>query len=179
MNDGKISVRYARALYNTAKEIGSENDVYVQLIGFAECFEQNMAEMNAVFRNPIIGPKDRKSLLETAFGERITPFLKDFVSLVVDKHREDKMYLIAMKFAELYREEHNVIQARLATAEPLSQATLDDIKAHIQNDFKANVELIVKIDPGIIGGFVLDVGDRRYDTSVAQQLKKMKQSLLR
>jgi len=177
MDNGKISVRYARALYNTAKELGCEGEVYAQLLGFVARYEENMAEMNAVFSSPVVDAGERKNLLMLAMGEDVNPCLRDFISIVVEKHREGKMYLIAKKYGELYREENHIMQTRLTTAVQLEQKTLDDIKSHIRTMFDANVELRETIDPSLIGGFVLDVGGERYDASIAQQLRQVKKNL--
>ena len=177
MDNGKISVRYARALYNTAKELGCDKEVYGQLSGFVKLYEENMADLNAVFNNPVVGKEDRRNLLLTAMGPDITPCLKDFVDLVVDRNREDKMYLIAKKYEELYRVENQILRTRLTTAAQLSQNTLDEIKKSVEKGFNANVEMSETIDPSLIGGFVLDVGDERYDASIARQLARLKKTL--
>lgn len=177
MNDGKISVRYARALYNTAKETGCDKEIYEQLSGFAKLFEENMAELNAVFGNPVIGKEERQNLLLTAIGPDIHPCLKDFVSLVIDRHREDKFYLMAKKYEELYREENRILRTQITTAAQLNPATLDEIKKNIETDFNATVEMSETIEPSLIGGFILDVGDKRYDASIAQKLKQLKREL--
>lgn len=177
MNDGKISVRYARALYNTAKETGCDKEIYEQLSGFARLYEENMAELNAVFGNPVIGKEERQNLLLTAMGPDIHPCLKDFVSLVVDRHREDKIYLMVKKYEELYREENRILRTQLTTATQLNPATLEEIRKSVEHDFDANVEMSETIDPSLIGGFVLDVGDERYDASIARQLRLLKKDL--
>lgn len=177
MNNGKISVRYARALYNTAKESGCDKEIYEQLGVFVKLYEENMAEMNAAFDNPVIDKEDRRNLLLTAMGSEISPCLKDFVDLVVERHREDKMYLMAKKYEELYREENKILQTRITTATQLNPATLEEIRKCVEHDFDANVEMSETIDPSLIGGFVLDVGDERYDASIARQLRLLKKNL--
>ena len=177
MNNGKISVRYARALYNTAREKGCEKEVYDQLNGFIGQYEANVQQINAVLANPVVGKADRILLLETTVGPDVHPCLKDFLAFVVEKKRENKMFLIALKYGELYREENRILQTRLTTATKLEQTTLDEIKSYIRTRFNANVELQESIDPSIIGGFVFDVGSERYDASIAQQLRQLKKNL--
>lgn len=177
MNNGKISVRYARALYNTAKEKGCEKEVYDQLNGFIGQYEANVQQINAVLANPVVGKADRILLLETAIGPDVHPCLKDFLAFVVEKKRENKMFLIALKYGELYREENRILQTRLTTATKLEQTTLDEIRSYIRTKFNANVELQESIDPSIIGGFVFDVGSERYDASIVQQLRQLKKNL--
>ena len=159
MDNGKLSVRYARALFQTAQEQHCEEAVYDGLTRFAHNYLLAIAQFNEVLANPIVAKEEKVKLLEMAIGEPLHDTLKQFIAFVVDQKRENKMFFIAMKYLEMYR------------------ATYDKIKAFVKQTFDADAEIDVKIDPSLIGGFILDIENTRMDASVAGQLNALKNSL--
>ena len=78
---------------------------------------------------------------------------------------------------EMYRKKHNILNTQLTTATELPEATLDKIKAYVEQTFNVEAEMEIKIDPALIGGFVLDIENTRMDASVAGQLNALKNKL--
>ena len=177
MDNGKISVRYARALFQIAQEQGCEEAVYDGLTRFAHNYLLAIAQFNEVLADPIVAKEEKAKLLEMAVGEPMHDSLKQFIAFVIEQHREDKMFLIAMKYMEMYRKKHNILNTQLTTATELPEATLDKIKAYVEQTFNVEAEMEVKIDPSLIGGFVLDIESTRMDASVSGQLNALKQKL--
>ena len=177
MDNGKISVRYARALFQIAQEQGCEDAVYEGLTHFAHNYLLAIAQFNEVLADPIVEKEEKVKLLEMAVGEPMHDSLKQFITFVVEQQREDKMFLIAMKYMEMYRKKHNILNTQLTTAAELPEATLNKIKAYVEQTFSAQVEMDVAIDPHLIGGFILDIENSRMDASVAGQLNALKNRL--
>lgn len=179
MNDGKISVRYARALYNLACENKCEQVVYEALRRFSNGIGKAIGSFDSVMKNPIISDEDKINLIETAIGDPIPDCLKSFVKFVVGQGRESKMYLIALKYQEKYRADKNILLTHITTASELAPETLEKIKANVASLFNANVEATVSIDPKLIGGYTLDIENNLLDASIAGQLNKVKEELKR
>ena len=177
MDNGRISVRYARALFQTAQEQGCEAEVYDGLTRFAHNYLLAIAQFNEVLADPIVAREEKVKLLEMAVGEPIHGCLKQFVAFVTDQKREDKMFLIAMKYMEMYREKHHILSTQVTTATQLPEETYDKIKAFVKQTFDADAELDVHIDPSLIGGFILDIENTRMDASVVGQLNALKNRL--
>ena len=177
MDNGKISVRYARALFQTAQTEGCEDAVYEGLSRFAHNYLLTIAQFNEVLADPIVAKEEKVKLLEMAVGEPMHDCLKQFITFVAEQNRVDKMFLIAMKFMEMYRLKHNILSTQVTTATELPEATLDKIKAFVKETFAAEAEMEVKIDPALIGGFILDIENSRMDASVAGQLNALKNKL--
>ena len=177
MDNGKISVRYARALFQLAQEQGCEDAVYDGLARFARNYALAMAQFNEVLADPILATEEKVKLMEIAVGEPLHNCLKQFIAFVAEQKREDKMFLIAMKYMEMYRTKHNILRTNVTTATELSEASYDKIKAFIKQAFNADAEIDVKIDPSLIGGFILDIEHTRMDASVAGQLNALKNKL--
>ncbi len=177
MDNGKISVRYARALFQTTQEQHCEEAVYDGLTRFAHNYLLAIAQFNEVLADPIVAKEEKVRLLEMAIGEPLHDTLKQFIAFVVDQKREDKMFFIAMKYLEMYRAKHHILSTQVTTATELPETTYDKIKAFIKQTFDADAEIDVKIDPSLIGGFILDIENTRMDASVAGQLNALRNKL--
>ena len=177
MDNGKISVRYARALFQLAQQQGCEEAVYDGLTRFAHNYLLAIAQFNEVLADPIVAKEEKVKLLEMAVGEPMHDSLKQFIAFVTEQHREDKMFLIAMKYMEMYRANHNILSTQVTTATELSEDSYNKIKAYVEQTFSAQVEMDVAIDPSLIGGFILDIENSRMDASVIGQLNALKQKL--
>ena len=177
MDNGRISVRYARALFQTAQEQGCEDAVYDGLTRFAHNYLLAISQFNEVLADPIVHAEEKVKLLEMSIGEPMHDCLKQFIAFVADHKREDKMFLIAMKYMEMYREKHNILSTQVTTATELTEESYDKIKAFIKQTFDADAEIEVHIDPKLIGGFILDIENSRMDASVVGQLNALKNKL--
>ena len=177
MDNGRISVRYARALFQLAQEQGCEDAVYDGLTRFAHNYLLAIAQFNEVLSDPRVAREEKVRLVELAVGEPVHDTLKQFIAFVAEQKREDKMFFIAMKYMEMYREKHGILSTHITTATELSEATYERIKAFIKQTFDADAEMDVKIDPSLIGGFILDIENTRLDASVAGQLNELKNKL--
>lgn len=177
MDNGKISVRYARALFSIAQEQSCEEAVYEGLTRFAHNYVLAISQFNEVLADPIVAKAEKVKLMEMAVGNPLHDTLKQFIAFVADQKREDKMFLIAMKYMEMYRAKHNILNTQVTTATRLPEETYDKIKAFVKQTFDADAELDIHIDPSLIGGFILDIENSRMDASVAGQLNALKNRL--
>ena len=177
MDNGKISVRYALALFQIAQEQGCEEAIYKGLTRFAHNYLLAIAQFNEVLADPIVAREEKVKLVEMAIGEPLHDTLKQFIAFVADQKREDKMFLIALKYMEMYRTKHGILNTRVTTATELSEPSYDKIKAFIKQTFDAEAEIDARIDPSLIGGFILDIENTRMDASVAGQLNALKNKL--
>ena len=177
MDNGRISVRYARALFQLAQEQGCEDAVYDGLTRFAHNYLLAIAQYNEVLSDPIVANSEKVKLMEMTVGEPMHDLLRQFIAFVAERKREDKMFLITMKYMEMYRAKHNIMSTRVTTATELPEATYERIKDFIKQSFGAEAEMEVHIDPSLIGGFILDIENTRMDASVAGQLNALKNKL--
>ena len=177
MDNGKISVIYARALFQLAQEQSCEDAVYDGMTHFAHNYALAIAQFNEVLADPIVAQEEKVKLIEMAVGEPMHDCLRQFIAFVAEQKREDKMFLIALKYMEMYRTKHHILSTNVTTATELPEATYDKIKAFVKQTFDADAEIDVKIDPSLIGGFILDIENTRMDASIAGQLNALKNKL--
>ena len=125
----------------------------------------------------MVAHEEKVKLVDMAVGEPMHDCLKQFIAFVADQKREDKMFLIALKYMEMYRTKHHILNTHVTTATELPEATYDKIKAFVKQTFDSDAELEVHIDPSLIGGFILDIEHSRMDASVVGQLNALKNKL--
>ena len=177
MDNGKISVRYARALLNFANEQHCEAEVYANLTRLTANYSHAIQQFNEVLSNPMVGNADKIELLKTAIGESVHPCLIRFMEFLTEKKRENKIFVIALKYQEMYRKEKNLLRADVTIATDVDDNALDKIKVFIEQTFDRQVEMHVHTNPELIGGFTLDIEHNRMDASIAGQLNKLKKEL--
>lgn len=174
MDNGKISVRYARALLNQANIEHCADEVYACLMRLTANYGIAINQFNEVLSNPMIDTKEKLQLLHTAIGEPIHPFVTHFLEFLTAKKRENKVFLIALEYQELYRKANNIVRADITTAMAIDDTALEQIRAFIEQKLHSTVETHLKVDPTLIGGFTLDIEHSRMDASIKGQLEKLK-----
>ena len=177
MDNGKISVRYARALFKQAESEQCAAEVYACMTRLTANYGTAIEQFNEVLSNPMISDEEKIKLLHTAIGEPIHPCVVRFLEFLIAKNRENKVFLIALKYQEMYRKANNILRADVTTAMAVDDATLEQIRAFVEQSFHCTVDMYAKVDPSLIGGFTLDIEHERMDASVTGQLNKLKKEL--
>lgn len=177
MDNGKISVRYARALLSTSLGQHCETEVYEGLVRLTNNYSLAINSFNEALSNPMIADSDKVQLLQTAIGEPIHPCLQQFLEFLTEKKRTNKIFLIALKYQEMYRKHKGIILAKVTTAAAMDDTTLEKICDYLKDAFHLDVEMHVAVDPALIGGFTIDVEHDRLDASLAGRLNQLKKEL--
>ncbi len=178
MNDGLIPQRYAKALYKYALEKNNTAAVYDEMKQVVASFE-SLPDLQKVMTNPFVGRDRKEKLLISAAGDKVEDDYRRFVKLVLDHNREEYAYTMALDYRRIYREAHQIAQVVLTTAAELPSAETDKIKAVVEAAFKGyTLEFTQRINPDIIGGFVVDVNSTRMDASISNELEQLRLKLL-
>ncbi|MDF1573749.1 MAG: ATP synthase F1 subunit delta [Bacteroidales bacterium] len=176
MNESQISVRYAKALFQSAAEQKLLDEVYQDMeVLSSVCKLEDFQYMLTV---PSLQPSQKIKLTGSILGQNISRLSISMINLVIRNKREIYLPGIARYFRDLYRKEMGVSTVTLLTAQPVDDATMTSIRRLIKQANGGEVELSSSVDEDLIGGFVLTIEDKRYDASVATSLKKMKKQLL-
>ena len=177
MDSGRISARYAKALYEYAAERKKEKTIYEEMKFISDVFSFT-PELAKALDNPRISSETKKELIITAAGSGISAELKRFVDMVVEKKREPYFQFISLMYQTIYRKENNIVIGKLTTVQPVNRQQEERMKAIVAEKTKGKVDFIANVNPGLIGGFVLQVGTYQLDASVSSQLKMIKNALL-
>ncbi len=179
MDIGIVSMRYARALMEYAKEVGIEDALYKEMAMLANSFAK-CPDLRKTLENPVLRKDEKLKLICTAaVGDGVAEegFTR-FISLLLKNRRENMLQYICLCFMELYRKSRHIGVAKLITAVPMSKEVEDRIRNSASTLLHAHMELQIKIDPTIEGGFIFDMNDYRLDASIATQLKRVKQQFI-
>lgn len=177
MNESLITVRYVKALFDLAVENNQldsiENDIESLLAIMADS-----VEFSEFIENPILKRSAKINMFEQLFAGKFNKITMQFLYLLVNNNREILLKDMCIYFKAHYRQNQGIKEAIITTAIPLSKAHRDEIYRFITKKFKVNIELSEKVDPHIIGGFVLRIEDQQINASLKSQLNKIKRELI-
>ena len=172
MLETKVSKRYAKSLIELAQEKGIMDAVHADMKLFADVCDQNR-DLSLLLSNPIIHSDKKMEILRKIFGTKMNALTISFFELVARKGRESYLEHIAKSFIAIYKVKKGILTAEITTAVGLDDNLRKAVYAMVSNSGKSEVELIEKIDQKLIGGFVLRLGDKQYDASIAADLRKL------
>ena len=173
MNTGLIPVRYATALLDFAGVGNQQENVYQEAKLLAKHFSQ-FGQLRAAMDNPVLTLTDKRKLIVTAAGAKVSSSFDRFLDLVLQNNRENHLQEIALKYIDLYRRKNNIYYGKLTTATVVNAATEAKLMKMIESTTGGTIEMETVIDPEIIGGFQFEVDFVRWDASVSGQLRKIR-----
>lgn len=172
MKGTRAAVRYAKALMELALEQGVLERVCedMKLIG-SVC--RSNRDFVLLLKSPLVKADKKQFILHEVFKGKISELSDLFVQLLTAKRREAYLDSIAEKFVEQYKEHKKILTAVITTACGIDEELRKKVLEVIKSDGNSEVELIEKTNPKLIGGFTLQVGDKRVDASIAKQIRKL------
>jgi len=177
MSISAIRVRYAKAFFSLAKEKKMMETLKTDIEKVFNVCNQS-ADFIHLLESPVVSTSKKTELITTIFKGEVDSLTLSFLLLITNNKREVYIPGVCRNFLELTRKDQNIKSALLVTASEISAKTTDKIKTLMEKELDAKVELSSEVDPGIIGGLILRIDDKQFDSSVTTQLKKMKQQLL-
>ncbi len=178
MDNGLIPRRYAKALYKFAAEHGTTDAVYAEMKEVADAFAGN-PELQKTLGNPFVSDADKEALLKAAAGSKVENDYLGFIKMLLEMRRESFMHLIALAYRDLYRKENKISQVTFTTAAQLPDAEMSKLRGMVEKAFPGRtLEYSTRIDPDLIGGFVVDVDDARMDASISNEIEQLRLNLI-
>jgi F-type H+-transporting ATPase subunit delta len=173
MSELTVASRYAKSFIDLAQEQNALAVINNDMIFFLHTLKAN-SELKAVLGNPIISNAKKLHILTAVFESRVNKLSIAFYKLMINKGRGDVLYTTAQEYIDQYDIKKSITKVSVVSATPLSEANKKTMAADIKAAVGGEIDLETKTDPALIGGFVLTVGDRQLDTSIANSLKKLK-----
>lgn len=170
----KLGTRYAKSILSLAEEKGQLEEVHRDFK-----MVHDICDLSRDFRNMLKSPlinagKKQKIIdrvLEGKFASTITP---EFIGIIVRKRREAYLRDIADRVMYLYDLKKNITRGQIKSATAMSESNKEKIRKIVEEEMKTNFVLEEKIDPSLIGGFTLLVGDKEFDGSLAGRLRELR-----
>lgn len=169
MDLGLISIRYARALLKACDDKQTASAVYHDMQNMAYCYE-HVPAIVGVLTNPMLSKAKKSEILKATAGNGCSTLTERFIRLVIDEGRVDCMSFIVHAFVDLYRKDYKMIRVCLTTAVTPSSDVIKQLRSLVEKQTHSEAEFSSKVDPNIIGGFVLEYDTYRMDASVKSQL---------
>lgn len=172
MSEFKVASRYAKSLIDLSIEQGNLDVVKQDMEQFIAVLRANK-ELQAVLKNPIMKQDKKQNILNALFKDKIHPSILAFFDIMVRKGRSGILYGTAHEFVREYNEHKGIVKARVTSATELSPENFEALRAILAEETKADVILKNVVDPELIGGFIVKVGDKQIDTSIAGRLNQL------
>ena len=175
MKDLKVSNRYAKALLELAVETNKLEDCYSDMNTILTAC-QDSKEFYLLLKSPIIKTDKKIIIIEEVFSNKLSDLTNGFIKTITSKKREAILDSVAKSFISLYKEKKNIISAKLVTATEIDSDTREEVLDFIKKKGHKNVDLQEKIDKSIIGGAIINIGNKQIDASVSNKINEMKQN---
>jgi F-type H+-transporting ATPase subunit delta len=173
----EIAQVWARALFEVAKEHDLLDNVREQLGAFIEALSENR-ELMLFFFSPYFSTQEKKDGLERAVTGA-EPVLMNFLEALIERHRMPALFRIKARYEVLWEDERDLLPVEVTSAVELDKATINTIGGRIGEQTKRTVELSSKVDPDILGGIVLRVGNVILDASIRNRLEQLRKQVAR
>ncbi len=174
MKNSRATLRYAKSLL----ELSKENKCVDQCKSDMETIVSvcnNSKELTLLLSSPIVKTDKKLAILNEIFTN-LNPLSSAFITLITKKKREALLHSIAKRFLLVYNEDKGIESASVTTAIPLDDVMRNSIYDFIKKQGIDQVELEEKVNPKIIGGLILNLGDKQMDASVQRNINDLKQS---
>jgi F-type H+-transporting ATPase subunit delta len=171
----EIAEVYARALFEAAKENDVLDRVHDEVGEIADALEEN-DELKRFFFSPSFSAEEKKDAVEKVVSdadERTVNFLK----LLAERHRLPVLFRIRRDFDELWAEEKKLLSVSVTSAVQLDDELVKDIGKRIEEQTGRDVELSSQVDPYVLGGLVVRVGNMVLDASIRNRLEKLRKQV--
>jgi F-type H+-transporting ATPase subunit delta len=174
-----ITTPYAEAFLQICDTNGETEAVIEQARGILDAWKSS-SELREAMTSPIVEVETKKSAIVKLFGQQISPTFLNLLKVLADRQRIGVLDAVLERLLELYREQNRIALATVTSATPLSadqqQQLTDRVRSVAGTD---KVEINLRVDPSLLGGFVLSVGSKVIDASLAGQVRRLGLQLAR
>ncbi len=173
-----VAAVYAEALLGAAEKTGDADKLVEEFDSLVKDVLDRFPKLEAVWGSALVSHDEKLSLIDRVLGKRASPTMLHFLKVVARHGRLDILRPIHRQIRTLYNQRRGLVTVRVTTATPIS----DDLAAHIVRSLRSLTggEPVLErvVDPQVIGGIVLKVGDTVYDGSIANQLERLREQII-
>jgi F-type H+-transporting ATPase subunit delta len=166
---------YSRALFEVAQEKDVLDDIHEQIGQFADELDTNR-DMQVFFFSPYFSSQEKKDGISKMVEGADENFVR-FLELLAERHRMPALFRIRRAFDALYAEERKLLPVTVTSAVELDEALVKEIGRKIEEQTGRKVELTAKVDPYVIGGLVMRVGNMVMDGSIRARLERLRKQV--
>ena len=175
MSQTAVAIRYARSLIQIANEKGAVDNVYADM-RMVLAGVKKLRDLHLLLISPVIKTDKKIQVFKEIFSGQLTQITEEFIILLAKKRREAYLEKIAEEFISQYKEQMHIVTAIVTTAIPLDEAARNSVKEILKKHYKSEVEIVEKVDPKLIGGFIITIGNKQVDMSIQHQLGELRKN---
>ena len=175
MRTVRSAQRYAKALLELAIEQKAEDTVKADMEVLLSALNQSR-ELRNLMMSPVVKADQKQVIIDKIFGEHIGDLTMRFLKLLTQKHREMYLREMAAAYSAAWRKHKDIKELRITSAQALTDAQRKTMIEKAKAWAGSDIEIEERIDPELIGGFVLRLEDRQIDASVASRIKELRTS---
>ncbi|WP_371364793.1 ATP synthase subunit delta [Sporomusa rhizae] len=172
----RLAARYARALFRIAAKRQILYEVAEELTVVEQIFSQ--PEVKEFFNNPGIAADSKADTIGRLFGTGVSGVVQNFLYHMTDKRRTSILPDIIKIYRSLVKQAGNILEVEVITAMPLNEPDKEQLAAQLAAVTEKTIELHSQVDSRILGGLIIQIGDKRIDNSVTAKLAAMKKHIL-
>ncbi len=176
MSASRLASRYAKALITESLQQGKVDQVHEDITSLIKLFDDR--EFALMVKSPIINAGKKKAIFKALLEGKVDGVTESFINILISKGRESQLEAVVDSFDEQYCELKKRSDVKITTAAPVDQAQLAELRAKIIESkvTHPDVRITSIVDPEIVGGFVMDIADRKYDASVKGKLDELRKT---
>ena len=168
-----ITTPYAEAFLQVTESRNEVDQIVDQSKSLLELWDQS-PEFSDAMSSPVLEIESKKKVLEKIFAKEVSPSLMNLLKLLADRQRIGYLNSVLERLLELYREQRNIALATVTSATSLTEDQQEKILKTVQSVAGTdNLELDLKVDPNLIGGFIINVGSKVIDASLSGQVRRL------
>ena len=171
----EIAQVYARSLFEVAQEHDNLDDVREQVGQFAEALDESQ-ELSVFFFSPYFSTEEKKDGLHKAL-DGADEAVVNFLELLIEKHRMPAIHRIRRELDHLWEEANQLLPVTITSAVELDPSTVEHIGSSIGESTGRKVELTASVEPDILGGLVVRVGNSILDASIRNRLEQLRKQV--
>ena len=175
MKNSLAAKRYAKSLMGLAQEKNNLDSVYKDMMLINETIKKSN-DLDLLLKSPVVNTDKKQQILLAVFGNNISNLSTLLLDLISSKKRESLIQLIASSFIDQYKNFKNIIVTEVTSAISLDKKQLNSIVSLFENTNNSTYEIVEKVSPEIIGGFIIRVGDKQIDASISKELRELKKT---
>jgi F-type H+-transporting ATPase subunit delta len=172
MKNTLLAKRYAKALFDLAVEDNVIENTSKDMLLVTAVMNENR-ELRKLMANPVIPPARKKLIIRKIFENHLGKHSLTFLDILVRKGREMNILEIAHQFNELYLDHKNIASVDITTAIAINAELRDKLVKRFRELTNKTLQMTEKVDPEIIGGFVLKMDDYLYNASISKEISRL------
>ena len=172
MKGTRAALRYAKATLNLAKEKGFAKDIYNDMLLIDKTIDEN-PDLLSMLKSPIIKSAMKKAALNDIFSKNVNGITTGLINLLIENKRLQLLPLVAKEYIVIHDYLKGIEVAQVTSAIPLTKELEAKLLIKVKEIVGKEITLKNTVDPSIVGGFILRVGDKQYDSSISNRLSTL------